>query len=85
MLNYFEKGVFQPWDIEKSVVIIKSEKDSGKYYDRFRGDSCFQYLKKNDKVNQLRRKTFMKMIWAENILIHPESKFTKGEYFTVKF
>ncbi|MBK7254321.1 MAG: DNA primase [Ignavibacteria bacterium] len=51
LLSYFrEEDIFNNEDIEKSGLIIKSEKDENKYYDRFRGRIIFPIFNESDKV-----------------------------------
>lgn len=51
LLSYFrEEDIFNNEDIEKSGLIIKSEKDENKFYDRFRGRIIFPIFNESDKV-----------------------------------
>ncbi len=51
LLNQFlEDAVFKPEDIEKAGLILRKEKDSGSFYDRFRGRLMFPIFNENDKV-----------------------------------
>lgn len=51
LLSFFrEEDIFNNEDIEKSGLIIKSEKDENKYYDRFRGRIIFPIFNESDKV-----------------------------------
>lgn len=51
LLSYFrEEDIFNNEDIEKSGLIIQSEKDENKYYDRFRGRIIFPIFNESDKV-----------------------------------
>ncbi len=51
LLNHFkEENLFKTVDLEKAGLIIQSDKDKNKYYDRFRGRLMFPILNENDKV-----------------------------------
>ncbi len=80
MLNYFEEeGVFSLEDIEKSGLIIKSEKDSGKYYDRFRGRLMFPIFNENDKVVGFGGRKLYEDDLGGKYINSPESKiYSKG-------
>lgn len=80
MLNYFEEeGVFSLEDIEKSGLIIKSEKDSGKYYDRFRGRLMFPIFNENDKVVGFGGRKLYEDDQGGKYINSPESKiYSKG-------
>ena len=51
LLNHFkEENLFRTEDLEKAGLIIQSDKDKNKYYDRFRGRLMFPIFNENDKV-----------------------------------
>lgn len=51
LLNHFkEENVFTPDDLEKGGLLVQSDKDKEKYYDRFRGRLIFPIFNENDKV-----------------------------------
>ena len=51
LLNHFkEENLFKTGDLEKAGLVIQSDKDNNKYYDRFRGRLLFPIFNENDKV-----------------------------------
>lgn len=51
LLSFFrEEDIFNNDDIEKAGLIIRSEKDENKFYDRFRGRLIFPIFNESDKV-----------------------------------
>lgn len=48
--NLLEEGFYKIDDIEKAGLVKESEKEKGKYYDRFRGRLMFPIFNENDKV-----------------------------------
>jgi DNA primase len=48
--HLLEEGLYKTEDIEKAGLIKESEKDKGKYYDRFRGRLMFPIFNENDRV-----------------------------------
>jgi len=51
LLNHFkEENLFKTGDLEKTGLVIQSNKDKNKYYDRFRGRLLFPIFNENDKV-----------------------------------
>lgn len=50
MTHFVEEDIFKNEDIEKAGLILRSEKDPGKLYDRFRGRLMFPILNESNKV-----------------------------------